>query len=170
MSGCLAVGSSLYAYGTATGSSGAPVPAVWRSADGTSWARSPVGAFVPGTPTPLLSVAPAGSVWLAAANPDPDADPLQPAGAGSPGPGATAAGDAGVGPAPSLEDGRDGVWLSITAGSTWQLIDTLTGPWLGAERSEVDLVGFAGHGSAAKPVVVGVVDGELAVWAGTAVF
>jgi hypothetical protein len=148
-----------------------------------------------------VSLATNGGYWLAAADPDPAADPLVPGVLGAAGRAASAATDAGVGPAPSIEDGRVGLWLSTNSGSVWQAVDTATSPWLAAQRTTLDLVGFAGHpvlpsgtagsaGSAvhasattlpaftstpttlppsasATPVVVGVVDGQLAVWTGT---
>ena len=196
MSGCEQVGSSLVAYGLATTSSGAPQPALWRSGDGTTWARSSVSGLAAGGPAPLLSLAADGDYWLAAANPDPTANPIQPGGAGSRGPAAGAGTDAGVGPSSSLEDGRQAVWLSSDGGSAWQILDTSTAPWLGSQQSSVDLTGFvsgsAVHaatppggapstttsganggagGTAAQtlptPVVTGVVDGQLVVWIGT---
>ena len=165
MSGCAAAGSTLAGFGTAPASNGAPQPAVWRSGDGVTWTRTPVSAFGSGTPTPLVSLATEGGDWLAAANPDPTADPLQPGVAGARGPAATAGDDGGVGPAPSVEDGREALWLSADGGTAWQLLDTAAAPWLGNQRSSIDLVAFVG----ATPVVVGAADGQLVVWIGTAV-
>jgi hypothetical protein len=156
----------------------------------------PVSAFSAGPASPLLSLASDGAYWLAAANPDPGADPLTPGVAGATGPAATAGGDASVGPPASVQDGRDALWLSLNGGSAWQLLNTSAAPWLGAEQTELDLVGFvpaptpsapsARHaaeaattsttaggsspGAANVPaaVVVGTVDGQLAVWVGTA--
>jgi hypothetical protein len=163
MSGCLAADGGLLGFGTATAASGEPEPGLWRSTDGTSWSRISAGGLSPRTPDPLVSVAVSGSHWLAAANPDPLADP-QPAGAaGAPGLAATASSDAGVGPAPSFADGRTGLWLSANGGSSWQVIDTFAAPWLGTDGGAVDLVGFA---ESTIPVAVGVVDGQLAVWTG----
>lgn len=176
MSGCEQVGPGLVAFGLATASGGAPQPALWRSSDGASWARSAISAFTSGAPAPLLSLAADGDYWLATANPNPAANPLQPGSAGTRGPAAGAGTDAGVGPAPSLEDGRQAVWLSVDGGTAWQLLDTATAPWLGSQRSGVDLVGFVsspGGGpstslqGAPTPVVAGVADGQLVVWIGT---
>jgi hypothetical protein len=201
MSGCVTAGPTLVAFGTGTTPSGAPQPAVWRSGDGVSWTRVPVTAFSAGSANPLVSLATNGGYWLAAADPDPGADPLVPGVLGAAGRAASAATDAGVGPAPSIEDGRVGLWLSTNSGSVWQAIDTATSPWLAAQRTTLDLVGFAAHpalptgtagsagsavhasattlpgststpttlppGASATPVVVGVVDGQLAVWSGT---
>jgi hypothetical protein len=189
MAGCLAAGSGLVAYGSTVGQGGGTQPALWRSGDGTSWSRIAVAAFATGTPAPLVSVAQAKGSWLAAANPDPGVDPFVTGAAGRPGPAATSGTDAGVGPAPSVDNGRTGLWLSLNGGSAWQLINTSTAPWMGGDRSEIDLVGFAppADGAAvhatttstsatstgpsgagpAVPVVVGVVDGRLAVWTGT---
>jgi hypothetical protein len=180
MSGCVQTPSGLLAFGTATSSTGSPEPALWHSANGASWTRLPVAAFAAGTPGPLVSVATAGQYGLAVASPDPATDPLRPAG---PGPAATAATDAAVGPPPSLEDGREGLWLSLDGGTTWQQLDTSVAPWLGSSRSQLSLVGFAGGtptgtGSSttaagtgagpAAPVVVGTVDGALAIWTAAA--
>lgn len=168
LSGCLAVGSGLVAFGSGTATSGVPQPALWRSTDGASWTREAVSAFGSGPTTPIISLAAGGQNWLAASNPDPLADPLQPGAPGERGPAATAGEDAGVGPSPSIENGRDALWLSTDSGTAWQLIDTATAPWLGGELSQIDLVGFtsaaAGH---SVPVVVGVMDGQLAVWVGS---
>ena len=177
LSGCVQVGTSLAAFGAAASPGGTPQPALWRSSDGTSWARVPVSAFASAAPLPLVSLAADGEDWLAAANPDPTADPVTAGVVGARGPAATAARDAGVGPPPSIEDGQEALWLSSNGGSAWQLVDTATAPWIGNQRSQLNLVGFA-QGSpiqgtsasqaTATPVVVGVVDGQLAVWTGTA--
>lgn len=139
MSGCVATASGLIAFGVAPAASGAPAPATWQSGDGTSWSRIAVGAFGAGSPNPLVSLATDGDNWLAAARPNGD-----------------------TGPSASLQDGRDGLWLSIDDGTSWQAIDTFVDPWLKADRSEVDLVAFA----TSTPVIAGVVDGQLAVWTG----
>lgn len=207
MTGCLAVGSELVAFGSTTGPTGSPQPALWRSADGSSWTRISVGTFAAGAPQPLISVAEEKADWLGAASPDPQVDPFSTASAGWPGPAATTGDDAGVGPAPSVQDGRSGLWLAVGGITSWQLIDTSVAPWLGADQSQIDLVAFAppvaaaggvhatstsgptstsapgsnptaipgasttAPGSAAAaavaPVVVGVVDGRLAVWTGS---
>lgn len=175
MSGCIAAGGGLAAYGTATSAGTMPGPAVWRSTDGTSWSRVAPSAFTsagPGalvTMSPLVSLAADGNDWLAAANPDPTADPTAPGLEGAAGPASATSLDAGVGPVPSVEDGRDGLWLSTDGGGAWQVLDTSAAPWLGTERAELDLVGFAGGpgGAPVVPVVVGVVDDQLAVWTGT---
>lgn len=177
LSGCVEVGSDLVAFGVGSSANGSPQPALWRSTDGTSWARVAVSAFSSGAPVPLVSLAADGQYWIAAANPDPGADPLQAGVAGGRGPSASAGGDAGVGPPPSVENGREALWVSANAGAAWQLIDTATAPWLGTQRSQIDLVAFATgtavHTAAtppsATPVVVGLVDGQLAVWTGTPV-
>jgi hypothetical protein len=194
MSGCGQTGSALSAFGTGTAPAGAPEPALWRSIDGTTWSRVPVPAFTADAPNPLVALATDGDYWLAAANPDPTADLLDPAQSDGPGRAAPSGSDAGVGPTASVENGRDGLWLSTNGGAAWQLIDTATAPWVANEATQLDLVGFAPSGSAngsgtasigtststgasttvttnpgasAIPVVFGVVDGQLAVWTGT---
>ncbi len=153
MAGCVAVGSGLVAYGSTTGTGGATQPALWRSTDGSTWSRLTVGAFTSGSPLPIVSLAQAKDVWLAAANPDPHADPLSAGAADAPGPAASSGGDAGVGPTPSVQDGRSGLWLSPDGGSAWQLIDTSRAPWMGADFSQIDLVGFAPAATAAGGAV-----------------
>ncbi len=153
MSGCLQAGAGLFAYGSAPSPSGVSEPAMWRSTDGTNWARVGVSAFAPAAAGPLVSAAQSDGFWLAAGNPDPQADPFQAGVAGWPGPAATAGTDAGVGPRASVEDGRDGLWLSSDGGSIWQLIDTATAPWLGDDLARIDLVGFAPTGGTLSSAV-----------------
>jgi hypothetical protein len=70
---------------------------------------------------------------------------------------AVAAQPAGVGMSAS------GLWLSQDGGSTWLPVDTLGSPWQVTGTAQLDLAGFAADG----PVVIGTVDGRLAVWLGT---
>ena len=166
MSGCVNDGAGLAAYGQSTGSGGAPVPALWRSSNGAGWTRSSPSGFGSDSAAPLVDLAVVGSAWVAVANPDPDGGPIQSATSGqiaTAGPASAAGTDGGVGPVPSLGNGEDAVWLSADGGSTWQLIDTSVPPWPGTQDAAVDLVGLAGG----APVVVGVLDGQLAVWTGT---
>jgi hypothetical protein len=139
MLGCTSTGAGLAAYGSAPAQGGWPAPAIWLSSDGIVWSRSNSSAFSGGTPNPLESLAAHGDYWVASGRPA-----------------------AWVGPSPSLQNGREGLWLSSDAGSSWQAIDTFIDPWLGAEASELYLVGFR----AGTPVIVGVEDGRLAVWTG----
>jgi hypothetical protein len=168
MTGCLATGGSLYAYGSATAGSGAPEPALWRSADGSSWSRVGVGVFDAGDPAPLTSVSTADGNWLAVATSDPGADPFQAGVFGAAGPTAGVGSDAAFGPETSTQDGADGLWLSIDDGSAWQAVDTSAAPWAGGQLTQLDLTGFGGPAGTTTPVVVGSVDGQLAVWTGTA--
>ena len=139
MSGCVGTASGLTAYGVAPATGGAPAPATWQTPDGSAWSRVAVTAFGAETPTPLASLATDGEKWLAAARPSSDATP-----------------------APSLQSGQEGLWLSTDGGSSWQAIDTFIDPWLKAEKSELYLVTFA----TGTPVIAGAVDGQLAVWIG----
>ncbi|MDE3202999.1 MAG: hypothetical protein KGQ66_02115 [Acidobacteriota bacterium] len=205
MSGCLAAGSALLAFGSVSTPGGGSQPALWRSTDGAAWSRLNINGFASGAPAPVISVAASGGAALAVANPDPTADPITGGSLGARGPAASGATDAAVGPAMSADGGRDALWLSLGDPSNWQLVDTATAPWLGVEDSQLDLAGFAPAGSAGRgtttstttttpistpapastststsgsrstaaadnnalPLVVGVVDGQLAVWAGT---
>ncbi len=205
MSGCLAAGSALLAFGSVSTPGGGSQPALWRSTDGAAWSRLSINGFASGAPAPVISVAASSGAALAVANPDPTADPFTGGSLGARGPAASGATDSAVGPATSVEGVRDALWLSLGDPSTWQLVDTATAPWLGVEDSQLDLAGFApagsaGHGTTTSvtttastatpaststststsgsrsvaaadtnvlPLVVGVVDGRLAVWAGT---
>jgi hypothetical protein len=169
MTGCAVVtdvvgARQLYAYGTAASSSGSPQPALWRSTDGTSWTRVGVGTFVPDSPNPIISLASSGSRIVAVASPDPGAEPFDAGRLGAPGP-AAVLGRPGFERSPSLESGTAGVWVSADGGSTWAALDTASAPWLGAARSEPLATAFTAAGTA---VVVGVVDGQLAVWTASA--
>lgn len=167
ISGCLNEGTGLVAYGMSTGSGGVPVPALWRSTDGSVWVRSSPSGFGSDSPAPLVDLAASGDDWIAIANPDPQGGPIESATSGQvapDGPASAAGTDGAVGPVPSLGNGEDAVWLSADGGSTWQLINTSVPPWPGTSYAAVDLVGFAGK----VPVVIGVADGQLAVWTGTA--
>jgi hypothetical protein len=57
-----------------------------------------------------------------------------------------------------------GLWLSQDGGSTWLPVDTLGSPWQVTGPAQLDLAGFTADG----PVVIGTVDGRLAVWLGSA--
>lgn len=169
MTGCAVLSDAtgtrqLYAFGTAASSSGSPQPALWRSTDGTTWTRVGVGAFVPGSPNPILSLASSGSHVLAVASPDPGADPFDASRFGAAGP-AAVLGRPGFEWAPSVESGTAGIWVSYDGGSTWAPLDASSAPWLGAARSEPFATAFTAAGTA---VVVGVVDGQLAVWTASA--
>ncbi|HWE57725.1 MAG TPA: hypothetical protein VG435_19645 [Acidimicrobiales bacterium] len=185
MSGCAATTTGLVAYGSVTAAGSAPQPAVWRSTDGSLWNRVTAANLAPATTGPLVSLAVDGTDWLAAANPDPTADPFRAGAPGSAGPAAAEGTDAGVGPPSSLTDGRDGLWYTANSGSTWQLLDTAEAPWVADQQAVVDLIAFApgtppvaapptssggtdpaGPSGAGTPVVIGVVDGGLAVWTG----
>lgn len=163
MSGCARTSGGLVAWGTSSTPGGASVPALWRSGTGTAWSRVNVAAFTPGTAYPITDLADGGSVWVAVSDPNPMAGP-HPAGAPG-GPAAPAGPTAGTGPDATFDNGQVGIWLSPDAGSTWQALDTATPPWLGTGESQADLVAFAG----ATPVLAGSLDGQLAVWTGTAV-
>ena len=176
MAGCVATPAGLVAFGTTATTGGAPAPGLWRSTDGSAWTLAPVSAFGADTPHPLVSLAADGSSWLAAADPDPAAvatagraataaGTVTPAGGPPVGPAAGVDSDALVGPPPGPAGDGSGLWLSADGGSSWQLVDTQVAPWAGTRPATVDLVDFAG----ARPVVAGVVDGQLAVWTGTAI-
>lgn len=143
--GCLHTATGLVAYGTSAGAGGAPAPALWRSTTGISWARQPVAAFAANTPNPISDLATYGPEWLAVANP---------AAAPASGP---------PGPHPTTENGMDGLWLSNNSGQSWERVDVSGAPWRGTFETELALTGYAG----ATPVVVGTVDGRLAVWTGS---
>ena len=140
MDGCAPTGSGLVAWGASGGAGGVSVPAIWRSGTGASWSRASVGAFSPGSIGPITSLALNGSDWVAAADPRT-----------APGPSAT------------LDNGQAALWVSPDGGSTWQVVDTFTPPWLGSDSSAVTLVAYAGR----TPVLAGSVDDQLAVWTGT---
>lgn len=189
MSGCVSTGSAITGFGTAPSPSGLPQPALWRSTDATTWTRVATSGFGSAASAPLVSLADHGQTMLAVASPDPTADPtVDPTGSGAletRGPAAAAGQDGGVGPSPSVEGGEDVLWASVDGGNAWQMLDTATAPWLGAQHSEMDLVGFAPGGATpadsipatgasdaaaqagGTPVVVGSIDGQLAVWIGT---
>lgn len=173
MSGCARSADGLVAWGGATTAGGASAPAIWRSTTGAAWNRVDVTAFDRGSPSPLTDLAAYANVQLAVADPDPADGPVATspaptagaAGATTPaptGPAATGASAGAVGPSPTLENGEGGLWLSTDSGSSWQAVDTATPPWVGTDGSRAVLVGFAGS----TPVVVGSVDGRLAVWTG----
>ena len=165
MTGCLAAGGGLYAYGVAVADSGAPEPALWRSDDGGSWSRQDVSAFDTSSATPIESVAASGHYWAAVATPDPEANPFQAGVFGASGPGSAIVSDAAFGPAPSTANGEVGLWVSADSGGSWEPVDTAAAPWTSGQETELDLTAFAGAGT---PVVIGALDGGLAVWTGTA--
>lgn len=166
ISGCARTSSGLVAWGSSTTSGGVSVPAVWRSATGSSWTRLSVATFSAGSPAPLTDLAASGQVVMALAEPDPadGPDPIEPGPVPTAGPAASAVTPAPVGPAPTLENGQLGLWLSSDGGTTWNAVDTAAPPWLGNSGSQVGLVAFAGH----TPVLAGTIDGTLAVWTGVA--
>ncbi|HLI24712.1 MAG TPA: hypothetical protein VKU91_07135, partial [Acidimicrobiales bacterium] len=139
MSGCLATGNAFLAYGSSAGPDGTTDPALWQSASGTAWTRQVVSAFAGYGGGGITDLALRGDTWLAVG------------GAVGDGASATSALD-------SVE-----VWRSEDAGRTWQAIATAAGPWAAGLESDALLVGFSGT----TPVVVGQVDGGLAVWTGT---
>ena len=138
MTGCLTTGNGFLAYGESAGAVGTTDPALWQSSDGTNWTRQDVSAFSGEGGGAVTDLALRGTTWLAVSG-----------GATPPPPGASAGSTVGL-------------WRSSDAGRTWQRLPTAATPWSGAIDSQVDQVGFAG----ASAVVVGQVDGQLAVWLG----
>jgi hypothetical protein len=169
MSGCVTTADGLVAYGVASGPAGAPVPQIWRSADGRTWTRSSPGDLTQAWPAPFISFATAGSRWLAVASPDVRSAPL----ASGPslaavGPAAGTSGAAAPGSTAGVSDGSEQLWLSLDSGGHWQEIDTSGAPWQATALAEIDLAVFAGDSSYGKQAaVVGTVDGRLTVWLGT---
>jgi hypothetical protein len=140
--GCLATPTGLVAYGATTAGTGATIPAIWRSTDGSEWTREATPTFVPGSTAGVTSLASAGSTWLAVVSDDAwnASPPLM-------GTGQSAASQ---------------LWLSEDGGMTWLSLDTAGPPWQSGDESELALAAFAGY----RPVVAGVVAGQLAVWVG----
>lgn len=138
MTGCLPTGNAFLAYGAAAGPAGTRDPALWQSTGGVTWSRQTVAAFKGQGDGPITDLALRGTTWLAVS------------GASSKPPTAVTA-SAGV-----------GLWRSEDAGGTWQAVPTSGAPWSAGLDSGADLVAFAGT----TAVVVGQVDGGLAVWTG----
>lgn len=138
MTGCLTTGNAFMAYGAAAGPKGTLDPAVWQSTDGTSWTRQPVAAFTGQGDGPITDLALRGTTWLAVSG-----------------------GDAAQAEADRASSTIT-IWRSQDAGRTWQQLHTSSAPWDSGLYSSSELVGFAGG----EAVVVGQVDGGLAVWAG----
>jgi hypothetical protein len=141
MSGCLATGNAFLAYGASAGPDGTTDPALWQSADGTAWTRQVVAAFAGHGGGGITDLALRGDTWLAVG-------------------GATGNGASATSAVDSVQ-----VWRSEDAGRTWQALVTDTSPWASGLESDALLVAFSGS----TAVVVGQVDGGLAVWAGTPV-
>jgi hypothetical protein len=138
MLGCLATGTGFVAFGAATGSGGGTVPAIWRSATGASWTAQNI-ATATSPPLLLTGLANRGSNWLAIGNPNQtDPGPVQPS-------------------------GSDSLWLSLDGAASWQVLNTGEPPWAGVTEPHLALTGFA----SGVPIVVGTVDGRLAVWSAT---
>ncbi len=140
MSGCVAGRTSLVAYGTAAGPGGRPEPALWRSTDGTRWARTATAAFSPGDPFPIAAAARAASAWAAVGGSAPAPAAQQPP-AGSPA-GSAAASSAAWAGADALNPGQPpaldgvapadavaGMWLSFDGAATWQRVASDATPW-----------------------------------------
>jgi hypothetical protein len=141
MDGCLATGNAFLAYGASPGTGGTTDPALWQSADGTTWSLQDVTSFSGSGGGGITDLALRGDTWLAVSG--------------------------AVGDAAAAGHASDSVrlWRSEDAGRTWQAANTQTTPWAAGLDSQADLVGFAGS----TPVVVGQIDGGLAVWAGVPV-
>lgn len=166
VTGCVDIGGSLVAFGTSTAANGGPVPAVWTSDDGVAWSRLAVSGFVAGSPNPIIGMAGHGSYRLAVANPYPAASPNAPGPTSSSagiGPAASTPTDAGLGSPLGLAPSGSGLWASTDSGHTWRLVATYTSPWSDMQGTQLDSVAF----QAGKAVVVGTVEGELAVWVGS---
>ncbi len=139
MTGCLTTGNAFLAYGGSAGPHGTTDPALWQSTDGTAWGRQSVVAFAGDGGGGITDLALRGATWLAVS------------------------GAAGAVPVASSAAARVSLWRSEDAGGTWQQVGADGVPWTARLYSQADLVGFAG----ATAVVVGQVDGGLAVWVGT---
>ena len=139
MAGCLTTGNGFLAYGASAGPQGSTDPALWQSTDGTQWSRQNVTAFNGTDAGAITDLALRGTTWLAVS------------------------GASVVDPIGSSAASTVGLWRSGDAGLTWQQLDTSSAPWVGALDSEVTQVGFLGTSA----VVVGKVDGRLALWVGT---
>jgi hypothetical protein len=150
MTGCLALASGFVAYGDAASANGGSTPALWRSASGSTWNRQSSPDLVADTPYPLQTIASHGSTWLAIAGPD--ADVLETVGPQTP----TAGSYVPQGPT------SQSIWVSLDAGSDWDLIDTSQEPWVGTGLSQIAAASFIGP----VPIAAGSVDGELAIWTG----
>jgi hypothetical protein len=145
MAGCAATGSGFAAYGSGRvagtgGTTGRASPTTWEgTASGAAWAQQANDAFSD-LPAPLVGLSGSARNWLA-----------------------LVAGDS----VPSASAGVDSsavLYASTDNGSTWQPLDTTTGPWAGAGLPQLDEVTW----SATTPLVAGEVDGRLVVWSGTA--
>jgi hypothetical protein len=142
MLGCFDTTTGFVGFGGTTGAGGDPTPALWKSGSGSTWSRQPASGFSPYAAGPITALARNDSTWLALA-------------------GSNA--DAGRGGLPGYA--APGIWLSSDRGSLWQALDTIGSPWDGIETARIDLAAFAGG----VPVVVGTLDGRLAVWSGALV-
>ncbi|HUY60740.1 MAG TPA: hypothetical protein VMW49_02585, partial [Candidatus Dormibacteraeota bacterium] len=136
LTGCFATANGFYAYGQTVSSSGAVMPAVWHSQDGSRWSLRGAGGLAAG-PHPLSDMARDGRVWLAVGGSDDEAT--------------------GTAPGAHL-----GLWRSANSGATWQRLSTSGAAWSSVETAALSRVAFVGT----TAVVAGDVDGTLAVWTG----
>ncbi|HUJ64254.1 MAG TPA: hypothetical protein VLX59_01875, partial [Acidimicrobiales bacterium] len=144
ISGCIVTTTGLVAYGATTAGSGATIPAIWRSTDGSAWTREATPTFVPESTAEVTSLASAGSTWIAVVSE----------------PGWTG----GTKPTGSDESASASqLWVSEDGGVTWLSLDTSGPPWQSGDAAKLVLAAFAGD----RPVLAGVVAGQLAVWVGS---
>jgi hypothetical protein len=141
VSGCASVGGRLLAWGRSTSDAGTPQAALWETTGGSSssWTRMVDKALVAGQGTAGISdLATDAGTWLAVTG------------------GTTQ---------PWTEEDLSGValWRSRDEGKTWQRVETTGAPWASSFGVSARLATFVGG----HAVVVGQVDGRLAVWSGT---
>jgi hypothetical protein len=159
MLGCAATATGFVAYGEMPGPDGQQVPAVWSSPDGSTWTSLPAPTLASAESAPFTDVDVQGSTWIAVSG---GATPASATAgpAGGAGDRLVPAADAVAATGP---DGDAGVWLSADAGVSWSQVDTTSAAWAAGESLSTDEVASTGS----NLIVVGQVDGRLAVWSGT---
>jgi hypothetical protein len=141
MTGCAGVGSNFEAYGTArlagpAGTAGPLLASTWIGSASGAAWEAQSNDAYGDLPGPVLDLAGSARSWLALVA----ADQVPPDGEASP----------------------ITLYESADNGANWQTLDTTGDPWTGAGPPQLDEVSW----SATTPVVVGQVDGQLAIWTG----
>jgi hypothetical protein len=159
MLGCVATSTGFIAYGQIPSRSGQNVPAIWTSPDGSTWTLAQTPTLTSAEASPFTDLDVDGSTWnavsggaipAAAESADPTVsvnDPVIP-----PADPATSTGP----------DGEAGVWQSIDGGAAWAQLATSGPAWAATQTLSTDELTTVGS----DLIVVGQVDGRLAVWSG----